>query len=114
MTTFERTTGPAGSVSVKIPFVVTDAGPLRDSVRSPFDPSLATVSFRDGRPSWVEINGFRLKKHHWTTGGFSVDITTGEVRPDRYNDEVPQWVSDMVHEASQHPAVRAFTVASVA
>lgn len=114
MTVFERTPGPAGAVSVKIPFTITGADVLRDSVRSLFTPEEAVVTFRDGRPSWVEVKGFRIKKHHWTTGGFGVDVATGEVRADDRN-EVPQWIRDMVEQAAQHPAVfREFVPAKAA
>jgi hypothetical protein len=92
------------SVELNLNFDVADAPSMRDHSHSPFMPEVATVSFMDGRPSYISAKGRRIVSSRYTTGGFSIE-DDGRVLPDFRGDAPPLWMVETVAKAMQHPAV---------
>lgn len=94
-----------GAVRLELHYDVADAEAMRDNNGSMFVPETATVSFVDGRPSYINAKGRRVSSGRYTAGGFGIEAD-GSIRADHRGYEPPRWMVETVEKAMQHVAVR--------
>jgi hypothetical protein len=84
-------------VETRTKYAVTAGHEERDPRRSVF--VVETVTFVHSAKRglwWIKTEGHKVKNGHMTQGGYSVDLTTGQIEPDRRSGPAPAWLVNLL------------------